>query len=125
MKLSEEFEKEFGTMTDYFNHRTGVMEEIKKWLDNKCNCVSEKQCLDFVKKAWHDGYFRYSDLMTDTDIKEELEMYVEIIEDEIKKLSKNTKIKVRYGVCAECKNPNIEKEDWCFHNCMDGDEFKL
>ena len=31
-EIGKKFEKEFGTKSDYFNHRGGLFEEIKQWV---------------------------------------------------------------------------------------------
>ena len=53
-KLSEKFERDFGSKTDYFNHRGGLFEEIKTWIDQHdtsntyvadqyCSCVIQEK----------------------------------------------------------------------------------
>lgn len=41
-EIGEKFEKEFGTRSDYFNHRVGLFMEMKKWIVDQIKIVESR-----------------------------------------------------------------------------------
>jgi hypothetical protein len=55
-EIGKLFEKEFGTRSDYFNHRLGLFMEIKKWIISKQSEAEEtikflRQEIEYLKKS--------------------------------------------------------------------------
>lgn len=52
MDIGERFEKQFGTRSDYFNHRIGLFTDMKKWIETETANLKEEN--ERLKEALKD-----------------------------------------------------------------------
>lgn len=54
-EIGEQFEKQFGVMTDYFNHRVELFDKMKRWHVEQCKEHTRQALLYALEDAENNG----------------------------------------------------------------------